>query len=295
MTVVRDDFMWNRLSDKSETLVFNLPIGDGVVSPDGPSASSPGRPGCVIFSQAMEKVMKSAVSLLARIAVIAPLALAGTCSLVSPATADPEDMTSRSLAAPAGAVPAGATTVTFQCQGTPPIGGPKHLTMTVALVGRAPASANPRDAVAITLTPSSQTVPSRAGGYRVNNLHDLTLLTPFPTNSTYVSSSLSGGTVNATLDDSDGRLAINVSDTIPGGSTFTLPAITTNVTAGTSGTITSTLAGTSYDDPGLTLTANVESPIGPLDIPISCYPAPVPTFTTTTIKGARSEVATRVR
>ncbi|MFC9997343.1 hypothetical protein [Nocardia sp. NPDC127526] len=211
--------------------------------------------------------MKSQASLLIQLAAIAPLALAATSALASPT----------------GAAPLNTTTVNFQCQATPPIGGPQTMTMTIDVTGTAPASANPGAPVAITLTPAAGSVPATAGGYTINNVRDMQLLAPYPANSTYVSASLSGGTVAATLDDSGGRLAVRVTEPIRGGSTFTLPSITANVTAGDAGAITTTLAGTSYADPGLTLTANVRTPFGPLDIPVACYPDPAPTFTTTTI------------
>ncbi|MGY2062352.1 hypothetical protein ACW9HQ_46365, partial [Nocardia gipuzkoensis] len=70
---------------------------------------------------------------------------------------------------------------------------------------------------------------------------------------------------------------------IAGGANFTLPAETIAVTAGGSGSITTTLSGTSYSDPGLTLISNVRGPFGPLDVPVSCYAKPAPVFTTTTI------------
>ncbi|WP_067536867.1 hypothetical protein [Nocardia crassostreae] len=211
--------------------------------------------------------MKSLASLLIQIAAITPVALAGAGA----------------LALSASAVPMDTITVNFQCQGTPPIGNPQNMTMTFTVTGDAPASANPGALVAITLTPAAGSVPATAGGYTINNVHDMRLMAPYPTNSTYVSAELSGGTVAATLDDSDGRIAVHVSDSIRGGSSFTLPSIIANVTAGASGAITTTLAGTSYAEPGLTLTANVRTPFGPLDIPVSCYPDPAPTFTTTTI------------
>ena len=65
--------------------------------------------------------------------------------------------------------------------------------------------------------------------------------------------------------------------------TFTLPTLTLNLTSGSSGTITSSLSGTSYSDPGLTFTA-VISVIG-ISVNASAvgYPSTTPSLTSTTI------------
>jgi dehydratase len=57
--------------------------------------------------------------------------------------------------------------------------------------------------------------------------------------------------------------------------------VTINVTAGTPGTpITSKYAGTSYTNPGMTMTTNVAL-VG--NVATSCYPNPSPTLTTTSV------------
>ncbi|MFI6166336.1 hypothetical protein ACIBCN_06065 [Nocardia sp. NPDC051052] len=155
--------------------------------------------------------------------------------------------------------------------------------MTMQVTGSAPATATPGAAVAITLTSGQGQIPSDQGGYKINYVRDLKLTAPFPTNSTYVSSSLSGGTVKATIDTSGGKAAIKVTDRLPGGSTFTLPTLAVNVTAGKSGSITTTLAGTSYADPGLTMVVNAQAGPFAVNVPVACYPSPAPIFTTTVI------------
>lgn len=185
------------------------------------------------------------------------------------------------LAGPAAADP---VTVNFKCQARPPIGAPQESTMTMQVTGTAPATTPPGAPVAITLTSGQGQIPSSQGGYRINYVRDLTLIAPFPTNSTYVSSSLSGGTVNATIDTSTGKAIMKVTNRLPGGSTFTLPSLTVNVTAGNSGSITTTLAGTSYTDPGLTMVVNAQAGPFPVNVPVSCYPSPAPIFTTTVIQ-----------
>ncbi|PXX71641.1 dehydratase [Nocardia tenerifensis] len=199
------------------------------------------------------------------ISALASLALAPAALLAGPAAADP-------------------VTVNFKCQAKPPIGAPQESTMTMQVTGTAPASAPPGSAVAIKLVPGQGQIPSDQGGYKINYVRDLTLTAPFPANSTFVSASLSGGTVRATIDTGSGKAVIKVTDRLPGGSTFTLPTIGVNVKAGNSGSITTTLSGTSYTDPGLTMVVNAQAGPFPVNVPVSCYPSPAPIFTTTVIK-----------
>lgn len=192
------------------------------------------------------------------------------------------------LAGPASADP---VTINFKCQAKPPIGSPQESTMAMQVTGTAPATTPPGSAVAINLVAGQGQIPADQGGYKINYVRDLKLIAPFPTNSTYVSSSLSGGTVHATIDTSGGNAAIKVTDRLPGGSTFTLPALAVNVTAGNSGSITTTLAGTSYTNPGLTMVVNAQAGPFPVNVPVSCYPSPAPIFTTTVIGSGKAQPA----
>ncbi|MEV6561644.1 hypothetical protein AB0M22_38405 [Nocardia sp. NPDC051756] len=160
--------------------------------------------------------------------------------------------------------------------------------MAMQVNGTAPATASPGSAVAINLVAGQGQIPANQGGYKINYVRDLKLVAPFPTNSTYVSSSLSGGTVRATIDTSGGNAAIKVTDRLPGGSTFTLPALAVNVKAGNSGSITTTLAGTSYANPGLTMVVNAQAGPFAVNVPVSCYPSPAPIFTTTVIGSGKA-------
>ncbi|MFF0637664.1 hypothetical protein ACFYTS_34820 [Nocardia sp. NPDC004151] len=188
-------------------------------------------------------------------------------------------------AGPAQADPQAPTTIDFQCQAKPPIGEAQTFTMALGVSGAAPSAASVGDAVAITLTPAAQQVPGSVSGHALRSLRGFKLFMPVPTNSTYVSSTVSGGTVAATVGQSGGRLTLDAPGTAAAGSDFTLPAVTVNVTASAAGTITSTLAGTSFDDPGLTFTASVDSGtiLGAVDVPVKCYPGSAPTLTHTTV------------
>ncbi|AYF79431.1 hypothetical protein D7D52_27210 [Nocardia yunnanensis] len=107
------------------------------------------------------------------------------------------------------------------------------------------------------------------------------MIFPTPANSTLVSATASGGTVAGTVTTSGGNVVLTVPGPIAGGTSFTPPAVTINVTAGSPGTpITSKYAGTSYASPGMTMTTNVQWIGG---VATACYPNPSPTLTTTTV------------
>ncbi|WP_433671395.1 hypothetical protein ACQP06_07200 [Nocardia sp. CA-136227] len=207
-------------------------------------------------------------STLVTAAALAPLALLPLGLAAGPAQADP--------------LP---TTINFQCQATPPIGGAQTFTMALGVTGAAPSTAKTGDAVAITLTPAAMQVPATVSGHPLRSIRGIKLIMPVPADSTYVSSSVSGGTVTATVAQSAGKITLNAPGSTAAGATFTLPAVTVNLTASAVGTLTSTIAGTSYDDPGLTFTASVDSGtiLGAVDVPVKCYPSPAPTLTTTTV------------
>ncbi|MGW4353907.1 hypothetical protein ACWELJ_17660 [Nocardia sp. NPDC004582] len=208
-------------------------------------------------------------SSLIRAAVVTPLALLPLGLAAGPAQADAQ--------AP--------VTVNFQCQATPPIGGAQTFTMALSVTGAAPSTAKTGDAVAITLTPAAMQVPASVSGYTLRSIRGIKLVMPVPANSTYVSSSVSGGTTAATVGQSGGKLTLDAPGTTAAGANLTLPAVTVNLTATAVGTLTSTIGGTGYGDPGLSFTASVDSGtiLGAVDVPVKCYPNPAPTLTTTTV------------
>ncbi len=133
------------------------------------------------------------------------------------------------------------------------------------------------------------TVPTTAGGYSVNNLRGLLLKVPVPQGATVDAATLTGGsnlgTDTPTVSQADGVVTVTVPGPLAGGATFQLPALHLTLTAtGAAGTTIDTrLAGTGYDDPGLTFTANVKVGFFPVNVPTSCFANPSPTFTSTTI------------
>ncbi len=204
--------------------------------------------------------MRSTSSLL-RASILAPVAIATVFCSTAPANAAP-------------------VSVNWSCQGTI-LGIGQTSTMTTSVTGTAPSSAASGSEVAITITPGVSSVPSSASGFTVNNISNLKMTIPTPANSTLVSADVSGGTVDGTVSTSGGNVVLTVPGPIDGGTSFTPPAVTINVTAGAAGTpITSKYAGTSYSDPGMTMTTNVAL-VG--NVATSCFPDPSPTLTTTTV------------
>ena len=178
-----------------------------------------------------------------------------------------------------------ATTVNYSCQGSTPFGA-QYFTLQQGADVAAPATVAPGGALTIVIDPAPNTIPSSVNGYTVKRVTNMALKVPIPANSTYVSSSLSGGSANVgttSISVSGGVATITASGPMAGGATFELPTVTANLTAGASGTIETKLYGTSYTNPGLTFTAVVGSIFGDINVPTKCYPNPNPVITTTTI------------
>jgi dehydratase len=195
------------------------------------------------------------------------------------------------LTALAVAAPASAATVpvTWDCQAKPPIGSPEQLPLDNSVQADAPATVEAGGSFEAVLAPDPTTVPPEAGGYTVNNLRNLTLSVPVPAGATYQSATLTGGSNLGTgipsVAQSGNVVTVTVPGPLAGGSTFQLPALhLTLVAAGAAGTTIDTrLAGTSYTDPGMTFTANVQAGPFPVNVPTSCYANPSPTLTSTAI------------
>lgn len=179
------------------------------------------------------------------------------------------------------------TPITYDLQSTA-VGQTANSTIPVTVnASSSPASVAPGGAVTVTLATGALTVPSSASGYTIKDIQGIALDIAVPTNSTYVSCSLSGGSGlgsgTNTCAQSGSNVVVNIPGPIAGGATATLPTLTINVTAGSSGSIDTTLAGTSYSDPGLTFTA-VVSVIGiSVNAPTTGYPTTSPVLASTTI------------
>ncbi|HEY3503628.1 MAG TPA: cyclodehydratase [Actinocatenispora sp.] len=185
----------------------------------------------------------------------------------------------------AGPASAATQTVAYQFRASA-VGQTGTGTLNQDVDATAPATAAPGSAVSVVVDPAPNTVPTSASGYAVKDIKDVKILLPVPVNASYVSASVSGGsnlggTPTVGLDGTD--VVLSVPGPIAGGSAFELPTITLDLTAGASGSLDVRLGGTSYDDPGLTFTADVVV----LGIPVGAaavgYPDPNPTLSTTTI------------
>ncbi|MEH3131290.1 MAG: hypothetical protein PGN27_15170 [Mycolicibacterium neoaurum] len=203
--------------------------------------------------------MRSNTSTMLRVGAVTPMALAAAMCFAGVANA--------------------ATSVNWSCQGTV-LGVSQTSSMNTSVDGTAPASVTAGSPVTIILTPGSSSVPSSASGFTVTNISNLKMIIPVPANSTFVSTSTSGGTVSGSAALVGSDVVLTVPGPISGGSSFTPPAVTINLTANAPGTITSKYAGTSYSSPGMTMTTRVSPGI---NVATSCYPNPSPTLTTTNV------------
>ncbi|MBU3067166.1 hypothetical protein KO481_37310 [Nocardia sp. NEAU-G5] len=109
-------------------------------------------------------------------------------------------------------------------------------------------------------------------------------MTATVTNGTANSVTASGGSVAGTAAVSGGNVVLTVPGPISGGTTYTPPTEAIQTTAGASGkTMTVQYAGTSFSNPGMTLTVNVQTPFGAQNVATVCYPNPNSALTSTTI------------
>lgn len=180
-----------------------------------------------------------------------------------------------------------ATAVTYDLQSSA-VGQTANSTLGVQVSGSAPSTVASGAAFSVSLSVGSITVPTSASGYSIQHIQNIDLKIPVPSDSTYVSSSLSGGSDfgggTPSVSESSGVVNIAIPGPIAAGQTFTLPTLTLDLTAGASGgTVTSTLAGTSYSDPGLTFTAVISVLFFSVNAATVGYPTSSPALTTTTI------------
>ena len=187
-----------------------------------------------------------------------------------------------------GTASAADSPLSLACQATPPIVSAETFTIDAGVNGTAPATVAAGSDFSVSLAPDAITVPASVNGNTVNKISSLVLTAPVPANATLNSETLTGGSGlgsgTPSVSVSGGVISMSVPGPISGGSTFTLPALNLDLTAGASGTTVQTqLAGSGYDSPGLTFTANVTSSIFTVDAPTACYPSPNPVLTSTTV------------
>ncbi|WP_246843428.1 hypothetical protein, partial [Allokutzneria sp. NRRL B-24872] len=175
-----------------------------------------------------------------------------------------------------------AAPIVYKCEASTPI-GKVSASLNQEVSATAPASVAAGADLTVVVDPAPNKVPAKVGDYTLKEVKNFALKVPVPANSTYVSSSLSGGSGvgEATVTHENGTLVLRLSGTLAGGADFELPTMTVNLKAGGSGTIESKLGGTSFTDPGLNFVATAQTIIGAIDAPTACYPDPNPALTTT--------------
>ncbi|MPZ81207.1 MAG: cyclase [Actinophytocola sp.] len=187
------------------------------------------------------------------------------------------------MAPPASAA---AFDIVYDCQADTPLGA-ENLTLNQAVDATAPATVAPGGALDVVVDPGPNQVPAEAAGYDVKEVHTFALKVPVPSNATLTGVDLTGGSglgpTPPAWSEDGGIVTVTFAGPIAGGATFELPTVTAHLTAGTSGTVDSTLYGSSYDDAGLTFTAVVSTFLGDISAPTACFPNPNPVLTSTTI------------
>ncbi|MGE7437493.1 cyclase [Kitasatospora sp. NPDC001175] len=187
------------------------------------------------------------------------------------------------LAPPASAAD---TSLSLACQATPPIGSAQNFTLHAAVTATAPQTVAAGSQFSVTLAPDPLTVPTSVSGYTLQSISNIQLTVPVPANTTLVDESVSGGTDpgSASVTVNGGNVVVKLSSSIAGGSTLTLPALTLDLTAGTSGsTVQTALGGTDYSNPGLTFTATVPIAFFTVDVPTACFPSPQAVLSSTSV------------
>ncbi|MFE0512936.1 cyclase [Streptomyces sp. NPDC058964] len=189
------------------------------------------------------------------------------------------------IASPASAA---ETNLDMHCQATPPIGSAQTFDLSAGVDATAPDTVASGSSFSVTLATQSMTVPGSVSGYTVKSIKNITLKAPVPANATLTGTHLSGGSGTGSgtpsVSVTGGQIVMSVPGPIGGGQTFTLPALTLDLTAGASGgTVDTQLAGSGFGSPGLTFTASVPILFVTVSVPTSCYPSPNPVLTSTTI------------
>ena len=180
-----------------------------------------------------------------------------------------------------------ATAVTYNLQGTA-VGQTANFTVTAQAGGSAPSTVAAGATFSAALSVGSIHVPTSAGSYTLKQIQNIDLKLPVPAHSTYVSSSLSGGSNygsgKPSVSQSGGVVTIVIPGPIAAGTTFTLPTLTLGLKAGASGsTINTTLSGTSYSNPGLTFTAVINVLFFTVNASVVGYPTTSPVLTSTKV------------
>src|SRR6266568_2288327 len=127
-----------------------------------------------------------------------------------------------------------ATAVTYDCQASA-VGQTGTFTVNASVTASAPSTVAADSALTITESVGSITVPTSASGYTVKSINGIKLEVPVPSNATYDSASLAGGSNygsgTPSVSEASGVITISIPGPISAGTTFTLPTLTLNLTS----------------------------------------------------------------
>jgi dehydratase len=183
--------------------------------------------------------------------------------------------------------PAAAPTASYACRADTKF-GKQTFSLKQGVDAKAPATvkAGAGFTMAFDLKPGS--LPSEVKGFKLKDVRDLTLRVPVPNNTWFISGRLIGGSglgSTPTIEHSGRVVTVRLAGPVPGGSAYQLPTLSVRLKAGGSGRVVKTgLQGTSFDNPGLTLTATIKWKFITIKSPVACYPDPNPTLTRTRIR-----------
>ncbi|MEU4196165.1 hypothetical protein AB0E69_29960 [Kribbella sp. NPDC026611] len=180
-----------------------------------------------------------------------------------------------------------APVATYACRADTKFG--RHtLSLRQGVDAKAPATVRPNTRFTIAVDPKPGQLPTDVKGFKLQEVRDLSLRVPIPANSSYVSAALTGGSgLNSTPSvHLDGNAAvIQVAGPIAGGASYRLPTLSVRLKSGRRGTTIQTrLAGTSFDNPGLTLQSKIKWKFVTIKAPVACYPDPNPALTQTRVQ-----------
>jgi dehydratase len=214
--------------------------------------------------------------------------LATALALAAPAApfAFPPAATAKPALAGAGAR-AAVPTASYACRADTKF-GKQTFSLRQGVDAKAPVSvrAGAGFTMAVDLKPGE--LPSEVKGFKLKEVRDLTLRIPVPNNTWFISGRLIGGSglgSTPTLERSGRVVTVRVGGPVPGGSAYQLPTLSVRLKAGARGRVVETrLQGTSFDNPGLTLTATIKWKFITIKSPVACYPDPNPALTKTRIR-----------
>jgi len=174
------------------------------------------------------------------------------------------------------------------CKPSEPVSG-APFTISTTFNGTAPVSAAKGAVVTGSGVADPWTVPSDINNLPVTEVHDFGIRLVVSSNATVLNATLSGGSNYGTGTPSVTRTGNSVTLNVPGplapGSIVQLPAINFTIQAGTtSGTVTTSLTGTGFDDPGITTTGILDEDGLSLVVPATCYALTPSTLTSTVIR-----------